>query len=59
MGCGVGNEGGGHLEGDCSSPDDDLDERAVGDARSEPLRGGGREVGSLTVLEVSIVVRHR
>lgn len=52
MGLGEGSRGGGHLDGDCSSPvGDDLDERSVGDARSEQLQGGGQEVGSLTVLE--------
>lgn len=51
-GFGEGSQGGGHLDGDCSSPlDDDLDERGVGDVRSEQLQGGGQEVGSLTVLE--------
>lgn len=51
---GEGSQGGGHLDRDCSnSLDDDLDERGVGDARSEPLQGGGQEVGSLTVLEAN------
>lgn len=38
VGFGEENEGGGHLEGDCSSLDDDLDERGVGDERSEQLQ---------------------